>query len=86
MNGGFFEREDQLLGGVDVIRHIPAMIVHGRYDVVCPFETAWELHQRWPEADFRVVVDAGHTAYEPGIAAELVGATDRFLATRRVRA
>jgi len=79
VNHGFFTDEDQLLRGVEAIRRIPAVIVQGRYDVVCPFETAWELHTRWPEADFRAVVDAGHTAYEPGITAELVSATDRFL-------
>jgi len=55
------------------------VIVQGRYDVVCPFTSAWELRERWPEADVRVVVDAWHTAYEPGITAELVAATDRFL-------
>ena len=71
---------NQLLDGVERIRAIPAVIVQGRYDVVCPMATAWELHRRWPEADFRVVGDAGHSAYEPGITAELVAATDRFLA------
>jgi proline iminopeptidase len=79
VNRGFFTHENQLLDGVDNIRHIPAVIVQGRYDVVCPIDTAWELHGRWPEADFRVVVDAGHSAYEPGIMAELVGATQHFL-------
>ncbi len=79
VNRGFFTHENQLLDGVDKIRRIPAVIVQGRYDVVCPIDTAWELHRRWPEADFRVVVDAGHSAYEPGITAELVQATDRFL-------
>jgi proline iminopeptidase len=79
VNRGFFTHENQLLDGVDKVRHIPAVIVQGRYDVVCPIATAWELHGRWPEADFRVVVDAGHSAYEPGITAELVGATQRFL-------
>ena len=79
VNSGFFTDEDHLLRGVESIRDVRAVIVQGRYDVVCPFETAWELHERWPEADFRVVVDAGHTAYEPGITAELVAATDRFL-------
>ncbi len=79
MNRGFFTDEEQLLRGVDRIRDIPAVIVQGRYDVVCPIETAWELHERWPEADFRVVHEAGHTAYEPGITSELVAATDRFL-------
>jgi proline iminopeptidase len=83
MNRGFFEDEDQLLRDVDAIRGIPAVIVQGRYDVVCPLVSAWELHERWPEADFRVVVDAGHSAYEPGLTAELVAATDRFLGKRR---
>ncbi len=80
VNGGFLEHEDELLDGVEQIRHIPAVIVQGRYDVVCPIVTAWELAQRWPEGDFRVVADAGHTAYEPGITHELVTATDEFLA------
>jgi proline iminopeptidase len=83
VNRGFFTAEDQLLRGVDAIRQIPAVIVQGRYDVVCPIESAWELHERWPEADFRVVVDAGHSAYEPGITAELLAATDRFLSPSR---
>jgi proline iminopeptidase len=80
VNQGFFADEDQLLRDVERIREIPAVIVQGRYDVVCPFETAWELHERWPEAEFRVVLEAGHTAYEPGTTSELVAATDRFLA------
>jgi proline iminopeptidase len=79
VNHGFFATEDQLLDGVDALRRIPTVIVQGRYDVVCPIRTAWDLHERWPEADFRVVGDAGHSAYEPGITAELIAATDRFL-------
>lgn len=82
VNKGFLTSENQLLDGVERLRAIPAVIVQGRYDVVCPMTTAWELHRRWPEADFRVVGDAGHSAYEPGITAELVAATDRFLTTR----
>jgi len=78
VNKGFLRSEDQLLRGVRRIRHIPAVIVQGRYDVVCPMMTAWDLHRAWPEADFRVVPDAGHSALEPGITHELVGATDRF--------
>ena len=78
VNRGFFEADDQLLRGVDRIRHIPAVIVQGRYDVVCPMESAWALHRAWPEADLRVVPDAGHAAMEPGILHELVSATDRF--------
>jgi proline iminopeptidase len=82
VNKGFLEREDQLLRGVRRIRHIPAVIVQGRYDVVCPMRTAWDLHRAWPEADFRVVPDAGHSALEPGITHELVSATDRFARRR----
>jgi proline iminopeptidase len=78
VNRGFFEHDNQLLDGVERIRKIPAVIVHGRYDVVCPIDTAFELHRRWPEADFKIVPDAGHSAYEPGITAELIAATDRF--------
>jgi proline iminopeptidase len=78
VNGGFMARESQILDGVDRLRGIPGVIVQGRYDVVCPPESAWELHQAWPEADLRLVPDAGHSAFEPGILHELVSATDRF--------
>lgn len=75
---GFFPHDDQLLRNVDRIRHLPAVIVQGRYDVVCPMRSAWDLHRAWPEADFRVVPDAGHSAMETGIQHELLQATDRF--------
>ena len=78
VNRGFFKSEDQLLQQVDRIRHLPAVIVQGRYDVVCPMLTAWELHQVWPEAEFIVVPDAGHSMTEPGIRNALIEATDRF--------
>jgi proline iminopeptidase len=78
VNRGFFQHEDQLLRNVDAIRRIPAVIVQGRYDVVCPMMSAWDLHRAWPEAEFHVVPDAGHSAMEPGILHELVSATDRF--------
>jgi proline iminopeptidase len=78
VNRGFFEREDQLLHNVSRIRDIPAVIVQGRYDVVCPMQTAWALHRAWPEADFRIVPDSGHSAFEPGTIHELITATDRF--------
>lgn len=78
VNGGFFDAPDQLLRDVGRIRHIPGVIVQGRYDVVCPMTTAWALHQAWPEADFRLVPDAGHSAFEPGITHELISATDCF--------
>ncbi|GAA0263600.1 prolyl aminopeptidase [Rhodanobacter caeni] len=78
VHGGFFEHDDQLLRNVDRIRHIPAVIVQGRYDVVCPLQSAWDLHRAWPEADLRIVQDAGHSAFEPGNLHELIEATDRF--------
>lgn len=78
VNHGFLESPNQLLENIHRIRSIPAVIVQGRYDVVCPAQTAWELHQAWPEADFRMVPDSGHSAFEPGIVHELVEATDRF--------
>ncbi len=75
---GFLRDERQLLDDVSRIRHVPAVIVQGRYDVVCPMMTAWDLHRAWPEAEWRVVADAGHSAFEPGITDQLVRATDRF--------
>lgn len=77
VNGGFME-EDQLIRNVGRIRNIPAVIVQGRYDIVCPAVSAWELARAWPEADFRIAPDAGHSAFEPGNVHELVTATDAF--------
>ena len=77
-NAGFFESDAALLDAVGRIRHLPGIIVQGRYDVVCPVESAWELHRRWPEARLVIVPDAGHAAFEPGIARALVAATDGF--------
>ncbi len=82
MNKGFLDSPDQLLDNVTRIRHIPAVIVQGRYDVVCPMINAWQLHQRWPEAELQIVADAGHAASEPGIVDQLVRATDNFRASR----
>ncbi len=78
VHNGFVETEDQLLKNVDRIRHIPAVIVQGRYDVVCPMVTSWELHQVWPEAEYLLIADAGHSMTEPGIRDALIAATDRF--------
>lgn len=80
INKGFLEQEEQLLLNVDRIRHIPTVIVQGRYDVVCPIVSAWELHCAWPEAEFIVVPDAGHSMSEPGIRSALIEATDKFAA------
>ncbi|KAI9359674.1 Alpha/Beta hydrolase protein, partial [Zopfochytrium polystomum] len=67
VNEGFFEKDGWTLDNVDKIRHIPAVIVQGRYDVVCPATTAWELHRKWPEAEFHLIADAGHSAKEEDI-------------------
>ena len=61
-----FVAGDDMLASIDTIRHIPACIIQGRYDMVCPPGTAYELHRRWPEAEFKMVPDAGHSAMEPG--------------------
>jgi proline iminopeptidase len=73
-----FMPPNALLENVGRIRQIPAVMVQGRYDAVCPIVTADDLHRAWPEADYVVVPDAGHSAWEPGICAELVKATERF--------
>ncbi|KAL3831622.1 hypothetical protein ACJMK2_023355 [Sinanodonta woodiana] len=78
IHGGFFESDTQLLDNVDKIRHIPTTIVQGRYDMVCPMDTAWQLHKRLPEAEFHIVPDAGHSNKEIGIASLLVQATDKY--------
>ena len=76
-HGGWWD-EGQLIRDAHRLRGIPAVIVQGRYDMCTPMMTAWDLHRAWPEADLRIVADAGHSALEPGIVHELVEATDRF--------
>jgi len=82
VNGGFLRSENELLEKVGRLRKIPGVIVQGRYDIVCPMRSAWDLHRAWPEADLRIVPDAGHSAFERGITSELVSATDRFATSR----
>ncbi len=80
VNDGWLVNGKELLAPSNVakLRKIPGVIVQGRYDVVCPAKSAWDLHEMWPEADLRIVPDAGHAASEPGIVHELVSATDKF--------
>ncbi|GKV24277.1 hypothetical protein SLEP1_g33909 [Rubroshorea leprosula] len=90
VNKGFFPKDSFLLDNVEKIRHINTAIVQGRYDACCPMMSAWDLHKAWPEAEFKVkraaivyvqhnvVPDAGHSANEPGITAELVAANERL--------
>ena len=78
MNNSFFPAEDYLIENVGKIRHIPTVIVQGRYDVVCPAVSAWELHRAFPEADLQIIADAGHSISEKGITSALVDATDKI--------
>lgn len=78
VNQGFFKTDAQLLENARRIRHIPGVIVQGRYDVVCPMESAWALHRAWPEAELLVTADSGHSAFDPPNSRGLVAATDRF--------
>ena len=73
-----FLPENSLLENVKCIRNIPGIIVQGRYDAVCPIISAYDLHQAWPEAEYIIVPDAGHAAWEPGICKQLVAACERF--------
>ena len=78
VNNSFFPTDNYLLENIGKIRHIPTVIVQGRYDVVCPITSAWDLHLAFPEAELIVVPDAGHSVSEKGIISALVEATDRF--------
>jgi len=78
VHGGFFEHDDQLLRDAHRIRHIPGTIVHGRYDVVCPVQNAWDLKKAWPEATLHIAPTSGHSAFEPEIASLLVDATNAY--------
>ncbi|RTL65661.1 MAG: prolyl aminopeptidase [Hyphomicrobiales bacterium] len=77
MHNGFFDRDDELLSRIGRVRKIPCTIVHGRYDMVTPVKNSYDLAKAWPEADLRIVPDAGHAMTEPGIVSELVAATRR---------
>jgi proline iminopeptidase len=80
VHNSFFTTGDWLIEHVGAIRRIPGVIVQGRYDVVCPAMSAWDLSRAWPESDLRIVPDAGHHAMEPGIVDGLVTATNRYRA------
>ena len=78
INKGFFEKETWILDNIDKIRNIPSVIIQGRYDVVCPMISAWDLHSVWPEADFHIIQDAGHSMTEPGIRSKLIEYTEAY--------
>ena len=78
VNGAFLASDDQLLRDVEKVRHLPAVIVQGRYDMVCPAVSAWDLHAAWPGSRLTIVPASGHSADEPGIVSALVDATEEF--------
>jgi len=80
VNGAFLSSDDQLLRDVAKVRHLPAVIVQGRYDMVCPAVSAWDLHRAWPGSRLVLVPAAGHSADEPGIVSALVDATEEWKA------
>ena len=73
----FFDSDNYLLEQVSKFRHIPATIIHGRYDLVCPVKNAFDLHRAWPESELEIVPDAGHAGSETGIIDALVRATEK---------
>ena len=77
MNRSFLE-DNQILRDADRLADIPGIIVHGRYDVICPLENAWQLHAAWPRSELQIIENAGHAASEPGIIDALVRATSRL--------
>jgi proline iminopeptidase len=77
MNGGWCE-DGQLIRDAASLRDIPGVIIQGRYDMCTPATTAWDLHQSWPDAEFKIIADAGHAFSEPGILDAIIEATDRF--------
>ena len=77
-NGGFFESDEWILENTAYVENLPTVIVQGRYDVVCPATSAWELHKKLPKADFHIIPNAGHSITEEGIAAKLVEYTDKY--------
>lgn len=77
-NNDAFLEPSQLLRDAPRLAGVPGVIVHGRYDLICPLQSAWELHGAWPGSELRVIGDAGHAACEPGVRQALIDATDAF--------
>ena len=81
VNKGFYATDNWILENITKIRHKPGVIIHGRYDVVCALQNAWELHKAWPEAEFKITPDAGHSSMEAGTLQALITATEQFKQT-----
>ena len=78
MNNCWFDSDNYLIENMHKIRDIPGVIIHGRYDIICPVIQAWDLHKAWPEADLHIIPDAGHSIFEDGIKNKILEYTDRF--------
>ena len=85
LNNCWFRNDNQLIEDVAKIRHIPAVIIHGRYDVVCPVKNAYDLHRAWPEAELQIIPDAGYAFNEPGIQEALLSAVEKFKVSPKLR-
>jgi proline iminopeptidase len=79
INKGFFNKDDWILNNINCIKHIPNIIIQGRYDVVCPMRSAWDLHKKWENSNLLIISDAGHSMLEEGIQKKLIEYTDRFI-------
>jgi proline iminopeptidase len=79
IHNAFFDSDNWILTHVHKLRHLPCTIIQGRYDMVCPMKSAWDLFRSWPEAKFEVIPEAGHSSLEPGTLDALIRATDDFL-------
>lgn len=77
-NRGFLPDDNFLLDNAEVLKNIRAVIVHGRYDVICPVENAWQLHQALPQSVLHIIADAGHSLSEPGITNKMIEYTDKW--------
>jgi proline iminopeptidase len=78
MNNAFFNTNNYLIENISKVKHIPTTIVQGRYDVVCPARSAWDLHRAFPESELHIISDSGHAAGEPGIRSQLIKTTDLY--------
>jgi len=78
VNGGFFKEDGQLINNAHILKNIPGIIVQGRYDVVCPAQSAYDLHKAWPNSDLVICPDSGHSMGEKSISSMLIEACDRF--------
>lgn len=78
MNNAFFSTDNYLIENISKIKHIPTTIIQGRYDVVCPARSAWDLHRAFPAAELHIIPDCGHAAGEPGIRSKLIETTNKY--------